>query len=63
MTVEPLRLTPCWDCCKGRHAACFGWDVDDDQACVCPVAHDGNRRRPQFNGVDYSDDPGTPDEE
>ena len=29
-------LSPCWDCLKGRHLICTGWDNDDRARCDCP---------------------------
>lgn len=46
---------PCWDCIKGRHLICTGVDERTGEPCVCPVPHDGNRRKPGLDAGRYFD--------
>lgn len=55
MTRILQQLEPCWDCVKGRHGICTGGDIDTGWACSCPVAHDGNRRRPALGADGWFD--------
>jgi hypothetical protein len=48
----------CWDCIKGRHVICKGYD--DDGPCYCPVPHTTScARKPVYDHLrDFYVDPG-----